>query len=264
MTRFEMQRWTTTEGGGGWSYQPGPSLVGSVSVVRGYRSADELMAELEKDPAFVERQRARIEKQEESRRRYMEAAAGLLEDLHLAGFEAGVVSDLRTSGDERVIPILSRWLPQVEYEPLKQDIVSTLGSSWGRPGAARPLVDEFRRTSPPDDPEGFSLRWFIGDSLERVADESVLDDLIDIAVDPGNGRDRSFVVAALGNMRAERERVLPVILGLFDDPAMAPYAAIAAGKLRAVETKSRLEQLAADPRDWVRDEARKALKKLRS
>ena len=47
--------------------------------------------------------------------------------------------------------------------------------------SARPLLEEFRRIEPAADPPPASIRWAIGDTFERVADVSVLDDLIEIA-----------------------------------------------------------------------------------
>jgi len=40
------------------------------------------------------------------------------------------------------------------------------------------------------------MRWSIGDALDRLAGESVVDDLNAIAKDPYCGRDRQLVVSA--------------------------------------------------------------------
>lgn len=96
---------------------------------------------------------------------------------------------------------------------MKRDLITTLGSAWARP-AARPLIDEFGRIDPGEDTADSSVRWLIGDALERVADESVVEDLIEIATDAGHGRHRALVVAALGNMGMARDRVLPVPFGV--------------------------------------------------
>jgi HEAT repeat protein len=106
------------------------------------------------------------------------------------------------------------------------------------------------------------LRWAIGDALERVADESVLDDLIAIATDPRQGRDRALVVTALGNMARARERVVPVLLGLLEDEEVAPYAVMGLGKLRVLEAKPAIERFREHPEAWVRKESKKALGRL--
>ncbi len=58
-----------------------------------------------------------------------------------------------------------------------------------------------------------------GGSIRRRTWQSVANDLIAIAMDVGQGRHRTLVVAALGNMGKARDRVLPVLLGLLDEEA---------------------------------------------
>lgn len=232
-------------------------------TARGRRTADELLAKLERKPEYVERQRERLEQREENRRRYAESATELLNDLRAAGFAVSTLAELRKRGvgDERAVAVLVGWLPKVEYLPLKRDIIATLGSPWARPDAARPLLEEFHRVDSHEDRPG-GLRWAIGDALERVADESVLDDVIAIATDARQGRDRALVVTALGNMVRARERVVPVLLGLLDDAEVAPYAVMGLGKLRASEARPAIERFLEHPEPWARKEARKALARL--
>jgi hypothetical protein len=80
-----------------------------------------------------------------------------------------------------------------------------------------------RRTRPTPACAGRSAtRW------KRVADESVVEDLIEIATDARHGSHRGLVVAALGNMAKARDRVLPVLLALLDDEDVAGYAVMGA------------------------------------
>ncbi|MDQ4044637.1 MAG: HEAT repeat domain-containing protein [Chloroflexota bacterium] len=228
------------------------------------KTADELLAELEQKPEFVERQRERMAEREENRRRYAAAAAGLLADLEAAGFSVETLAQLRQRGvgNRGAVSVLVKWLPAVEYLPLKRDLIATLGSPWARPDAARPLVDEFRRVDPREDTADTSVRWSIGDALARVADESVLDDLIEIATDATHGHHRALVLIALGNMGKSRDRVLPVLLAQLDDDVVAPYAVMGLGKLKAPEARAAVERFVDHPESWVRNEAKKALAKL--
>lgn len=237
-------------------------MVAWVSGGQQRRTADELMAELEQKPEFVERQRQRMAEREENRRRYAEAAAGLLAELEAAGFSVETMAQLRRSGNRSAVPVLVKWLPDVEYLPLKRDLIAALGSPWARPVSARPLVEEFRRVDPTADTADTSVRWSIGDALERVADESVIDDVIEIATDASHGHHRALVVTALGNMGKQRERALPVLLRLLDDEVVAPYAVMALGKLKAPEGRAAVERFLDHPESWVRKEAKKALAKL--
>lgn len=232
-------------------------------TARPRRTTDELLTELESKPEYVERQRKRILQREANQRRYAQAASELFNDLRAAGFVVSTLAELRKrgAGDRRAIAVLVRWLSKVNYLPLKRDVIATLGSSWAGPDAARPLLEEFHRVEPSGDrPSG--LRWAIGDALERVADESVVDDLIAVATDGRFGHDRALVVAALGNMAIARERVIPVLLGLLDDVEVAPYAVMGLGKLRDVEARPAIERFLEHPEPWVRKEAKKALARL--
>jgi HEAT repeat protein len=229
------------------------------------RTADELLRELGQKPEYVERQRERMQQREENRRLYAEAATGLLEDLRAAGFKVSTMAELRQPGvgNKGAVPVLAKWLSNVDYLPLKRDVIAALGSPWARPEAARPLLDEFHRIDPREDKPG-GLRWSIGDALERVADESVLDDLIAIATDKREGRDRQLIVTALGNMVRARERVVPLLLQLLDDEEVAAYAVMGLGKLRAGEAKPAIQRFLEHPEPWVRKEARKSLARLAS
>jgi len=168
----------------------------------------------------------------------------------------------RGVGDRRAVPILVKWLPAVTYLPLKRDVIAALGSNWARPFAARPLIDEFRRVDPVADAADASIRWSIGDALERVADESVLEDVIDIAMDARHGTHRGLVVAALGNMGKARGRVVPILIELLRDEDVAGFAAMALGRLKAREALPLVEAFVGHQTQWVRKEAKKALAKL--
>ena len=108
-----------------------------------------------------------------------------------------------------------------------------------------------------------SFRWQIGDALERVADDSVEDDLIALARDARHGRHRALVVAALGNLKRSRQQAMAALSDLLIDPDLRAYAIMGLGKMRAAEARPWIEPFLEDPEDWVRREARKALARLK-
>lgn len=194
----------------------------------------------------------------------MAEASDLLSELERAGFTITTLADLRKQGvgNKKAVPILVDWLPIISYMPLKKDLIATLGSRWARPDAADPLVREFLRTDPATDPPPASLRWAIGDALERVADESVLPEIVDIATDVRHGSVRGLVVAALGNMTRARDRVIPILESLLDDKDVTAYAVMALGKLKSTGSRQAIQKLLKHSDSFVRQEARRALKKL--
>ncbi len=228
------------------------------------RTAAELMAELEQDSGyqtFVEEVKQEKQLRQED---YQRAAEPVLAELAGAGFPVDTIGELRQRGVDyrRAVPILLHWLPTMSDRSVKLDIIHALGSKWARPAAARPLAEEFLRTVPDHDPPGDSVRWAIGDALEVVADESVLDELLGLATDRQHGSERGFVVVALGNMARMRERVVPVLLDLLDDDDVAGYAVMALGKLQVQEARPAVERFLEHPASWVRKEAKKALSKI--
>ncbi|MCB1031384.1 MAG: hypothetical protein KDA95_08585, partial [Acidimicrobiales bacterium] len=72
------------------------------------RTAGELLDELEQKPEHQERQRQWKLQEDENRRRYGQAAAGLLADLEAAGFSVATLAELRQRGvgDRRAVPVL--------------------------------------------------------------------------------------------------------------------------------------------------------------
>ncbi len=223
-------------------------------------TADEVMRELQQEPEFAEQHRARMAERELNRRTYAEAASGLFRDLEEAGFRQPL-PELRRVGNPRAVPVLVKWLPLVTYTPLRRDIIATLGSSWARPHSTAPLLDEFRREQAQEAVDT-SVCWSIGDALERVADESVLDDLIDISLDRNLGSARGLFVAALGNMKDSKDRVVPILLRLLDDGDVAGYAIMALGKIKAPAVRKSVQGFLKHSDPWIRREAKKALAKL--
>lgn len=189
---------------------------------------------------------------------YREAAAPLLAELAAAGFDVASVTALRRQGAEwrGAIPILLAWLPRVGNADVKEDIVRALSVPFAKPAAAPALVAEFRRADPAQE----ALRWAIGNALEVVADDSVLDDVVEIVRDRRNGTSREMFAVALGNMRGPR--VVDVLIGLLDDPEVAGHAIMGLGKLGARPARGEVERFLDHPKSWIRKAARKAIGKI--
>ena len=220
-------------------------------------TAAELMAELQRDPAF----HARAQEKERAHQARVavnrEAAAPVVEELVAAGFRVNELAELRRLNYPAAIPILLAWLPKVQNIDVKQDIVRCLSVPYAKPFAAAPLIDEFRRA---DDGNPLGPRWVIGNALGVVADDSVLADMMELASDRRYGRAREMLVVGLGNMRDER--VIPLLLDLLKDDDVSGHAIIALGKLKPRAARSHVEPFLNHPKAWVRKEARKTIAKI--
>jgi hypothetical protein len=205
------------------------------------------------------------------RRLYAESAEGVLADLAAAGFpDLEEVGDLRRRGRnyKAAVPVLVEWLTRVRYLLLAEDIVRTLSVGFAKKLALPEFLRLFRQ--PPDvedplrpetsEPPEEHLRWVIGNGLGIFAGPAVADDLIELALDRGFGQARTEIVRALP--RTKDERVPQVLLGLLDDPAVSAFAVEALGKLKFAGARARIAELLDHSDKNVRDQAKKALKRI--
>ena len=225
------------------------------------KTAAELMAELQEDPAYIARMQQRELQERENVEAYVKAAKPILADLGVIGFRVNSIGELRQSGANyrAAIPTLLQWLPKVSYPPLKEDIVRTLSVPWARPAAAPALIEEFKRA---DDPAGTGIRWTIANALEVVADEVVFEEIVQLVQNTRYGRAREMLAMALANM--ENPRAVIVLIDLLGDEEVVGYAVVALGKLRASAALPDIEALTKHPKEWVRQEAKKALASIES
>ncbi len=189
-----------------------------------------------------------------------QAAAPILADLAQLGIRIESLSVLvNKSIDYRIaIPLLLRWLPQVSNVDVKETIVRALAVKWAKGVAAPPLIEEFRRAP---EAEELGLKWAIANTLSVVADDSVFGDITELVRDRQHGRAREMLAVALGNMKDSR--VADILIELLDDAQVAGHALTALRKLAPPQARSAVERLLDHPKDWIRNEARRALNEIR-
>jgi hypothetical protein len=222
-------------------------------------TAGELLDRLEKDPAYIARQERWKLEEEENRRKYAESAKPILAELAKYGFHVDSIGRLRHPlVDYRsIIPVLMEWLPKVIYFPLKEDIIRTLSVPWAKPIAAKFMIEEFKK----DEYLPYSgVHWAIGNALSIVADDSVAEELCELAQNKVYGQAREMVTVALGNMKKSKELVVPVLHSLLEDPEVCGHALMAFRKLKVTVDSERFAFLLTENRAWVRKLAKKVVK----
>jgi hypothetical protein len=131
---------------------------------------------------------------------------------------------------EAAAPVLVDWLPRVKTALVKERIVRSLtGEKTATPLALEPLVAEFRRA------DDHGLKWAIGNALATLADDSIADELVELARDRRHGGSREMLMDALA--RTKDERALDALVDLVDDDDVAGHAISA---LRRLGPKSSL------------------------
>lgn len=183
----------------------------------------------------------------------------LFSELRAAGYDVESENDFLTA---KVIPpdavrVMLRHLMVVSDSGLQDSLVRGLTAKRVRlvPEAAPTLIKLFRREDCP-----LFLRWTIGNALSEIADERVMDDLIQIVQNKEYGMSRQMCAVALGQF-AEPRVISTVISGLEDDEIVG-HCVIALGKLRSADATPHLQRMAAHPKAWVRAEAKRALRQI--
>jgi hypothetical protein len=184
------------------------------------------------------------------------AGLTLLNGLQLGADPVTELAELAELGDLTV------------YLMLSEDIVRTLSVSFAEKLAAPEFLRLFR--SPPylEDPlrpatselPQEHLRWIIGNGLGIFAGPSLAEELIELALDRRFGHARYQIVSALPKIKDER--VAEVLMSLLDDPTVRAAAIDALGKMKFMSARTSIEALLADPDKNVRDQAKKALKRM--
>ncbi len=183
------------------------------------KTAAELMAELEKDPSYLEqrsRRQAELRRKEEE---YARAEAPLVRELRAAGLQLSSVWDLVNTQESypTIVPILLAHLDRPYPERVREGIARALAVPEARQGWDK-LVNDYLAEA---DTSTRGIKWALHLAIAAAADVSVLDTLIRLTVNRRHGRNRVMFVDALARL---------------DDP----------------RAKATLDQLASDP-DLVED-----------
>jgi hypothetical protein len=228
---------------------------------RGPITAAQVVADMKNDRDY-QRRRDELDKSRAAAVvRHLAICAPILRELSDNGFVYDSLDDLRKSRRKYggAVPVLIKWLEEVDDYDAKESIVRALTVPWAKPQAGPVLISEFRRISD-DAAEGQSLKWAIANALAVVADETVVDDLIELVTDMRHGKSREMIAVALGNMKDRR--IADVLVGLLQDEQMAGHAIIGLGKLRSRGTRSAIEPFLNHHKSWIRAEAKKSVERI--
>ena len=191
---------------------------------------------------------------------FREAARPIIEELARLGIEVDFLADLinKPVDYQRAIPLLLEWLPQMEDPDVKEVLVRALTDRrWAKPVAARPLIEEFRKTPVDTQP---SLKWAIGNALAEVADASVFEELVELIRDRKHGRGRKMLTLALA--RTKDPRAVPVLVELLNDEQMVGPAVAGLRLIAPPEARADIAPFVDHPMTWIRNEAKRALVKI--
>jgi HEAT repeat protein len=194
----------------------------------------------------------------------------LLGELAELGFRVESVGELarQRMKYEVAVPTLLGWLPRATYLPLAEDIVRTLSVAFAKKQALPEFLKLFRHPPEVDDPmrpatsepASEHLRWVIGNGLGIFAGPPIADELVEFALDRSLGLARTQIVLSLP--KTKDGRVADVLISLLDDPTVSAFAVEALGKMKIAAAREPISGLLDHPDKNVRDQAKKALKRI--
>jgi hypothetical protein len=180
-------------------------------------SAEEHARQLQADPEFM-RMRAEQEKDLAERRAQLKAAqAPLIADLAGIGLEVQSIYDLvnTSSSYNDAIPLLLEHLRRPYPDVIREGIARALAVRATRKMGWSVLVDEFCKT----DVSSKQLKDGLAIALAGASDDSVMQELIDLAKDKRHGSSRILLLA--GIKRSRRPEARRAIDELANDPELA-------------------------------------------
>jgi HEAT repeat protein len=182
--------------------------------------------------------------------------------LRAVGIEVGDIYEfVRGHTPDLALPILLDMMRVVTHPAIKQGVIRALGSKSADKNVRKGLIEYYENIAPTEW-AAEDTKWAIGNTLEIIAKEDILSDMIRIAVNQSHGKSREMVVLGLSKFKSDN--VYDTLVGLLDDPIISGHAIIALRKFGDPRAISEIKKKLDDPKPWIRAEARKAIKKLTS
>lgn len=165
-------------------------------------TAAEFQARLEADPEFVARREERRRARAQKRAAFREAERPLLDDLHRIGLNADSVWDLVNTSHPypEALPILAEHLSRPYPDRVRAGIARALAVRDAR------FAWERLRDLYVAEPVGTETDEALAVALGEACDDSVLEELVELAKDDRRGGKRLMLVSALLRSRTELAR----------------------------------------------------------
>jgi hypothetical protein len=223
-------------------------------------SDERIRLNIERDPTWPERYRSMIKERTEIREAYAVAIAPVIADLKARGIDIDDIYKLphRSRAEYlAAVPILTKWVPRIEYMFAKEAVVRALSQSIAT--EAYPIfLREFKRmrNEPPS-----KLRWAYGNGLEIFATYERADEYLALAADRQYANDRAQIIHSLLRIKND-PRVYDTIVAQLDDASVEKWTVMTLRSLADPRTRDVLERYLAHPDSWVRNHAKAGIKKI--
>lgn len=153
------------------------------------------------------------------------------------------------------IPVLIKYLEMFEARNYKNAIVGLLGVK-GFSEATEILLNKYH------DENCNINKWSIGDALYSIQDKRFEEKYIEIVKNKANGTSRQMIVILLGKLRCEK--AISTLINLLQDSDVEGHVVMALGYFKNDELIKYIEPFLSHDKRWIRKEAEKAIKKIKS
>lgn len=173
------------------------------------------------------------------------------------GFEVETYDDLKAIKRKikKLVPVLIKYLYMFETRNFKRSVIGLLAVK-GFNQATETLLDAYI-----SDDESMD-KWAIGDALYSIQDKRFEDEYIKIVEDKSNGISRQMIVILLGKLRCEK--AITTLINLLQDDDVDGHAIMALGYFKNDELINYIEPFLNHEKRWIRQEAERAIKKMKS
>lgn len=195
-----------------------------------WMTAEELMAQLESDPEWVKQRDERDRIHAEKVAQNIEDAKPLIAALREAGVSLNSLNDVIQVEKlhPAVIPVLLEHLDREKSEYVRGSMALALAVPEAIVGWSKIKTAFLNDPKPTTDVSRTKWQWAL--ALGAIANDSMLDEVIDLLKNPAHGRDRVPLIQVL--LRSKESRAKKVLEELESDPVIGKDAKMARKKGR--------------------------------
>lgn len=179
----------------------------------------------------------------------------LIRDVNKEGYNIEHYHELLKlkTKDKKLIPVFLKHLKNEEDLNRKELVIDCLKVK-GFTDATQTLIEEFLLN------DNRLYKWTIGDTFSYIQDKAHEDDYIDIVKNKQHGIARQMVVVTLGKIKSKK--AIPNLINLLEDTDVSGHVIMALGYYGKVELIEEIEPFLEHDEAWIRNEAKKSIKKL--
>lgn len=181
----------------------------------------------------------------------------LLKEINNNGFLVTEFNELKflKPKHKKIVLILTKYLYAFEADNYRNAIVEVLGVK-GFIDATELLLKAYHDVNWNGD------KWSIGNALYNIQDSRFEAEYIDIISNNNNGTSRQMITVLVGKLQCEK--AISVLIKLLEDKDVFGHAIMALGYYTKPYLISYIEPFLTHEKSWIRKEAEKSLKKIKS